>query len=102
VRPAGARPIAQVFVCTHARRPDDPLRSGCGAAGPALFATLKRLVIDGGVASRVWVTATGCQGHCPREGCAVTLYPKNEHLVEAAEPDARELLRAALTPRAPT
>jgi predicted metal-binding protein len=102
VRPAGARPIAQVFVCTNARRPDDPLRSGCGAAGPALFTTLKRLVIDGGVASRVWVTATGCQGHCPREGCAVTLYPKNEHLVEAAETDARELLRAALTPRAPT
>jgi predicted metal-binding protein len=99
MRPTSARPIAQVFVCTNARAPDDPLRSGCGAAGPALFAALKRRVIDGGVAARVWVTATGCQGHCPRAGCAVTLHPKNEHLIEAAEPDAPDILRAALTPR---
>lgn len=99
MRPSSLRPIAQVFVCTHARRPDDPLRSGCGASGPALFTALKKAVTEGGVAGRVWITATGCQGHCPRTGCSVTLHPKNEHLIEAAEPDAREILRAALTPR---
>ena len=93
------RPLAHVLVCTNARRPDDPLRSACGAAGPALYSALKRLVTEGGVTGRVWITATGCQGQCPRAGCAVALYPKNEHLIDATETEAREILRAALTPR---
>lgn len=90
------RPLRQVFVCTHARAEDDPLRSGCGAAGPALFAALKRAVLAGGAASRVWVTATRCMGHCPPEGCSVALHPDNEHWIACTEGDAREILRAAL------
>ncbi len=88
MKPAALRPAAQVFVCTNARRPGDPLRSGCGAAGPALFAALKRLAIEGGLAGRVWVTATGCMGQCPPSGCAVAVYPRNEHLVAVVEDDA--------------
>lgn len=99
MRPSPLRPVAQVLVCTNARRADDPLRSACGTSGPALFSALKRLVTEGGVGGRVWVTATGCQGQCPRAGCAIALYPKNEHLIDATEADARAILRAALTPR---
>jgi predicted metal-binding protein len=97
MKPSSLRPLVQVLVCTNARAPNDPLRSGCGAAGPALFAALKRAVIEGGVASRVWITASGCMGQCPREGCAVALQPRNEHFVEASADDAREVLRRALT-----
>lgn len=93
------RPAVQLFVCTNARAPGDPLRSGCGASGPAVFAALKRAVLSSGAGARVWVTATGCQGHCPASGCAVAVYPRNEHLVEVAEADAPAVLRAALTPR---
>lgn len=101
MKAAALRPLAQVFVCTNARRSGDPLRSGCGAAGPALFAALKRLALEGGLAGRVWVTATGCQGHCPRAGCAVSLQPHNDHRIEATEADARDILRDALAPPTP-
>lgn len=96
MRPAVLRPVAHVFVCTNVRRANDPLRSGCGTAGPTLFTRLKRLALEGAVASRVWITATGCQGHCPKEGCAVSLYPACSHFIEAHEEDAHEILRAAL------
>lgn len=91
------RPRVHVLVCTNARRPDDPLRSGCGASGPEVFATLKRATA--GIASRVWVTATGCLGHCPRSGCAVAIHPRNEHLVEVVAEDVPAVLAQALGAR---
>ena len=94
MRPSTLRPRVHLLVCTHARRPDDPLRSGCGASGPAVFATLKRATA--GIAARVWVTATGCLGHCPRSGCSVVLHPHNEHLVEVVEGDVPAVLAQAL------
>lgn len=99
VRASNLRPAVQLFVCTNARGPDDALRSGCGASGPAVFSALKRAVLASGASARVWVTATGCQGHCPASGCAVTVYPRNEHLVEVVEADVTDVLRAALSPR---
>ena len=94
MRPSPLRPRVHVLVCTNARRPDDPLRSGCGASGPEVFATLKRATA--GVAARVWVTATGCLGHCPRSGCAVAIHPHNEHLVEVIAEDVPAVLAQAL------
>ena len=90
------RPVAQLFVCVNARKPDDPLRSDCGGSGPAVFDALKRATLGAGLASKVWVTATGCLGHCPREGCSVTIQPRNEHFVEVTVDDAMGLLRRAL------
>jgi (2Fe-2S) ferredoxin len=99
VTPAKLTPAVHLFVCTNARRPDDPLRSGCGAHGPAVFSALKRATIAGGSAARVWVTATGCLGHCPAAGCAVAVYPRNEHLVSVVEADVPALLERATTTR---
>lgn len=96
MKPAAMRPRVQVLVCTHARAPTDPLASGCGAAGPAVFSAMKRAVIASGRAARVWVTATGCMGHCPRVGCSVALHPMNEHHVEVTEADAPALTSRAL------
>lgn len=92
------RPRVHLFVCTHARRGDDPLRSGCGAAGPGVFSALKRRTLAGGLASRVWITSTGCLGHCPPAGCTVTVHPSNVHLVEVTEADVDVILRDELTP----
>jgi (2Fe-2S) ferredoxin len=92
------KPLAQLFVCTNQRRPDDPLRSGCGVTGPEVFAALKQRVIEGGIGSRVWITSTGCLGLCPRAGCTVSVYPANAHLVEVTKSDVDEVLRRALTP----
>ncbi len=95
MRQGTMRPRAQLFVCVNARRTDDPLRSGCGDAGPALFTALKRETLRAGLATELWVTATACLGHCPRTGCSVTLHPRNEHWIEAHEADAAALLRRA-------
>jgi len=97
MRPSTMRPRVHVLVCTHARRSDDPLRSGCGEGGPAVFEAMKRETA--GVASRVWVTATGCLGHCPRRGCAVAIHPHNEHLVEVVAEDVPAVLAQALGAR---
>lgn len=96
MRPAAFRPAAQVFVCTNVRAADDPLRSGCGEAGPAVFGALKREALARGVATKVWIVSTGCQGQCSREGCAVVIHPPGEHLVAVREADvAGVFLRAA-------
>lgn len=85
-------------MCTNARAPDDPLRSGCGAAGPQVYLALKSAVLRAGRTQDVWVTATGCLGHCPRRGCAVALHPSNTQLVEVEAPDAAAVLHAATRP----
>ncbi len=90
------RPASHVLVCVNARGPDDPLRSGCGAAGPAVFSSLKRAALGAGLASRVWVTSTGCLGHCPRVGCSVVIHPQNVHLVEVTDADVPALVARAL------
>ncbi len=92
-------PAAQWFVCTNARPAGDPLASGCGAEGPGVFSALKQSVLRGGGLGRgVWVTATGCLGHCPRSGCAAVLYPRNRHFTEVTLADVPELVRRTLEP----
>ncbi len=96
--PSKFRPATHLLVCNNARAPDDPLRSGCGAHGPAVFVALKREALARAMASRVWVTATGCMGQCPPSGCAVAVYPRNEHLVAVVEDDAPAIFQRAITP----
>lgn len=95
------RPESHVLVCVNARRSDDPLRSGCGAAGPAVFTALKRAALDSGLGSRVWVTSTGCLGHCPRAGCSVVIHPQNVHLVEVTDGHVPAVVARALQPPTP-
>jgi predicted metal-binding protein len=96
MNPARFRPRAQLFVCTNQRRADDPLASGCGVAGPRVYDALKREVARAGRVADTWVTRTGCLGHCPRGGCAVALYPGNEHFIDVDEHDACSLAARAM------
>ncbi len=95
VTPASFRPEVHFFVCTDVRPADDPMRSGCGASGPAVFAALKREALARGEAASVWVTSAGCLGHCPPSGCSVAVYPRNEHHVAVTEADAPALFQRA-------
>lgn len=95
MRPARLRPLRQIFVCTNRRADDDPLRSSCGAVGPGLYVALKSAVLRSSVGRDVWVTATGCLGHCPRRGGSVVIHPLNEHLVEVDASDVAAILQAA-------
>lgn len=90
------RPEGQLFVCTNVRAAGEALESGCGAAGPAVFDALKAAVLRSGRARALWVTRTGCLGHCPRQGCAVALYPANEQLVGVLAHEAPAVLALAL------
>jgi (2Fe-2S) ferredoxin len=96
MEPARFKPRVQLFVCTNARAAGDPLESACGAAGPGAYAALKRAVAAAGRVGDAWITRAACLGHCPPRGCAVALYPSNEHWVNVTEADAGEILARAL------
>jgi predicted metal-binding protein len=89
-------PVAQVFVCANVRGEGDPLQSACGAHGPALFDALKAVARESGLARDLWVTRTGCLGHCPRDGCAVAVYPEGGQWLDARASDARTIALHAL------
>src|SRR5690242_2094843 len=96
MEPARFKPRVQIFVCANARAPDDPLASACGTAGPGVCGAIKRAVGAAGRVRDVWVTRTGCLGHCPPKGCSVALYPENEQFVNVTEGDAAAIVAAAL------
>lgn len=95
MRPSTLRPRRQVFVCTNARGESDPLRSGCGEAGPGVFTALRSGALRAGLSRDLWVTRSGCLGHCPAQGCAVVLHPQNRHLVEVEVGDVAQVLHLA-------
>lgn len=97
MKPATLVPRVHLLVCGNARASEDPLRSGCGAAGPPVFDALKAAVLGAGLGRAVWVTRTRCLGHCPRVGCAVVVHPRNAHRVEVTVDDVPALLRDALS-----
>lgn len=95
MRPSTLRPRRQLFVCTNQRAAEDPLRSGCGAEGPRVFLALKTATLRRGLTRDLWITASGCLGHCPDKGCAVAVHPENRHLVEVTVDDVTEVLHLA-------
>jgi predicted metal-binding protein len=98
MRVSNLRPRRQLFVCTNARAAEDPLRSGCGAVGPKVFLALKSQALRRGLTRDLWITASGCLGHCPAQGCSVVLHPANRHLIEVEFTDVAEVLQLATQP----
>ena len=83
-----------MFVCGHARAAGDPLRSGCGEAGPAGFAAPNAATLPAGAAHAVWIPRTGCMGLCPPRGCSVAVEPAHRHYVEVTDADVPALLQS--------
>lgn len=98
MRVTNLRPLRQIFVCTNARADGDPMQSGCGDSGPGVFVALKSAVLRRGLTRDVWVTRSGCLGHCPQRGCTVVIHPENLHLIEVEAADVAEVLHAATRP----
>jgi (2Fe-2S) ferredoxin len=86
MRPAPLAPDVHFFVCTNRRAPGDPLGSGCGDAGDAVYAQMKSEVARRSAYRAIWVTRAQCLGLCPRRGCAVAVYPRQQ-IISEAEPD---------------
>lgn len=81
----GTAPNRHLFVCVNRRSEWDPLGSGCGDRGEALYASLKACVAQRGLVRDVWVTRTLCLGLCPRRGGALASYPEGLLLSEVDE-----------------
>ena len=96
MEPARLRPRTQIFVCTNERAPSDPLTSACGRAGPEVYNAVKREVASAGRIVDLWVTRTGCLGHCPPHGCAVAVYPSNQQFINVTVADAKQIAQVAV------
>jgi predicted metal-binding protein len=96
MNPARYRPRVHLFVCANARDPNDPLGGGCGPRGERVFRALKEAVRSKGLVTSVWITRTACLGLCPKTGCAVTIAPSMEYLVDVEETEALALLDSAI------
>ena len=82
-------------MCVNRRASDDPLGSGCGDRGDAVYAALKQHVARAGLVSRVWTTRTYCLGVCPKEGTAVAVSPGGVLLADVTASDVPALLEAS-------
>ena len=85
----------QLFVCTNARRADDPLGGGCGARGEGVYRALQQAVARRRAFQDVWLARASCLGVCPGHGCTVAVTPAGS-LVDEVEPDDAEALLDAL------
>jgi (2Fe-2S) ferredoxin len=96
MHPAPVTPKLHLFVCANRRAPGDPLGPGCGERGEAVFAAMKAEVAKRGAYRAIWVTRTHCLGICPKQGCTVAVYPRQEVIAEVQAADAVPLFERAL------
>jgi (2Fe-2S) ferredoxin len=83
-------PRKHVFVCCNER---DDGRDHCAKVGGwEIFRALKEHVKSHGLASRVWVTRTGCLGFCNRVGATVVVYPDQKWFLHVTMDDLPALL----------
>jgi (2Fe-2S) ferredoxin len=102
MRAAPLVPSVHLFVCANRRPPDSPLGTGCGDVGEAVFRLLKDEVAKRGAYRAIWVTQTHCLGICPKRGCTVAVYPRQQVVSEVEAGDAIELFQRALGETPPT
>jgi predicted metal-binding protein len=91
VKPSEYAPRRHIFVCTHQRPEGDPLGTGCGERGEAVFAALKARV-QKQRAFDVWITRTGCMGVCPKSGCTVASTQRETLMRDVAMDDVEAIL----------
>jgi (2Fe-2S) ferredoxin len=91
-----AKPAAHVFVCANVRDGASPLGGGCRERGDRVYDEAKREVSRQGLVTAVWVTKTQCLGMCPKEGCAVAVYPNGELWTEVFPQDVAMIVAGSL------
>ena len=89
------RPERHLLVCLNTRPAGNP-RGSCGEKGSeALFESLRKLVRERGLASRVMVSRTGCLKHCSR-GPTLAVYPDNVWYAGVKADDLLEIVASHL------
>jgi predicted metal-binding protein len=91
VNPSQFAPRKHIFVCTHQRAPGDPLGTGCGERGEAVFLRLKARVQEKR-AFDVWITRTACMGVCPQVGCTIASTETETLMRDVTTSDAETLV----------
>lgn len=68
--------LAHLVVCVN-DRPDSGMPS-CGQAhGLEVYRHFQHWIRDRGLATRIWLTKTGCMGWCHVDGATVAFYPED-------------------------
>jgi (2Fe-2S) ferredoxin len=88
----------QLFVCTNARRADDPLGGGCGSRGEAVHRALQEAIARRRAWQNVWLAKASCLGVCPKQGCTIAVTPSGALLDEVEVDDADAVLDTLLGP----
>ncbi|MBI4150059.1 (2Fe-2S) ferredoxin domain-containing protein [Candidatus Woesearchaeota archaeon] len=83
-------PRKHVFVCTNKREPEKSCCSHVG--GEEIFYALKDYVKSHGLASRVWVTRTGCLGFCNNKGTSIVVYPDQKWFLQVTKEDLHTII----------
>src|SRR3989338_835242 len=87
-------PEKHIFVCVNVREGEKDHCSKVG--GHEVFKKIKEFVMSRGLAGRVWVTKTGCQGFCNPIGTTITIYPEQKIFKEVKLEEVDKLLEDIL------
>ncbi len=89
------KPQRHVLVCLNTRPEGNP-RGSCAQRGSEeVFARLKALLAEQGLAGQIMVSRTGCLKHCSR-GVTLAVYPDNVWYSGVQTSDLGELVTAHL------
>ena len=87
-------PEKHIFVCINVREEG---RDCCSAVGGVeVFRKIKEYVMSRGLASRIWVTKTGCQGFCNPVGTTITIYPEQKIFTQVKVEEVEKVLEEDL------
>ncbi len=86
-------PQKHIFICVNNRE-----QGSCclKVSGIEVFQKIKSFILANGLAGRVWVTKTGCQGFCNDIGTIVTIYPDQKIYSEVRTEDIDDILKSVL------
>ena len=82
-------PEKHIFVCINVREEG---RDCCSAVGGVeVFRKIKEYVMSRGLASRIWITRTGCLGFCNNVGATVVIYPDQLWFKEVKKDEVQKI-----------
>ncbi len=64
--------------------------------GHDVFKKIKSYILAHGLAGRIWVTKTGCQGFCNDVGTTITVYPEQKIFTQVKLEDVDQILESIL------
>ncbi|MBI4163721.1 MAG: (2Fe-2S) ferredoxin domain-containing protein [Candidatus Aenigmarchaeota archaeon] len=87
-------PEKHIFICVNNRE-----QGSCclKVNGIDTFQKIKSYILSHGLAGRVWVTKTGCQGFCNPVGTTISVYPEKKIFTEVKPEEVDKILEEVLS-----